>query len=36
MLGAAARVGYAIGMHRECMQLDAHVLDIKGWCATWW
>ncbi|KIW83181.1 hypothetical protein Z517_02426 [Fonsecaea pedrosoi CBS 271.37] len=36
MLGTSVRVGYSIGLHRELMPLDAHVLDTNGWCATWW
>ncbi len=36
MLGAATRVGYAIGMHRELIKLDASIHEINGWCASWW
>ncbi|KIW22753.1 uncharacterized protein PV07_11019 [Cladophialophora immunda] len=36
MLGTSARIGYAIGLHRELKSVDAHVLDTNGWCATWW
>jgi hypothetical protein len=34
MLGAAARLGYAIGMHRELTETAG--IDINGWRSTWW